>query len=73
MARIDVPTLQCDRCKWTTQDQQEMSKFNTITGQWDGYQSSKEKWDLCESCWKSLVEEFLGNHPVKALVRLTNG
>lgn len=51
MTRIDVPTLQCDRCGKTTQDTNEMGRYRHLRGQYDGYQGSEENWDLCPSCW----------------------
>jgi hypothetical protein len=54
--RLDVPTLQCDRCKYTTKDTDEMSKYRTLTGMYDGYQSAREKWDLCPPCYQLFLE-----------------
>jgi hypothetical protein len=55
MTRIDVPTLRCDRCKRETQDIDEMGKYQTLTGIYDGYQGASEKWDLCPDCWKQFI------------------
>lgn len=55
MARIDVPTMLCDRCKTTTQDLDEMGKFRSLTGMYDKYQGASEKWDLCPSCWNAFL------------------
>lgn len=49
--RVDVPTMRCDRCGSRTQDLAEMGKYRTLTGMYDGYQGSKERWDLCPPCW----------------------
>lgn len=51
MTRIDVPTLQCDRCKNTTQDADVMAHYQKLTGMWNGYGSTKQEWDLCPECW----------------------
>jgi hypothetical protein len=51
--RVDVPTLRCDRCSFETQDQNLMGGFNTLKGQWNGYQGTKQEWDLCPECWKT--------------------
>lgn len=55
MARIDVPTMQCDRCKATTQDLGEMCKYQSLTGMYDGYGKQKQSWDLCPLCWKDFM------------------
>lgn len=69
MARIDVPTLQCDRCKLTTQDQREMIKFKKINWYVDSIGSKEIKQDLCSTCFENF-QEFMKNKPVKGLVRL---
>jgi hypothetical protein len=56
MARLDVPTLQCDRCKTATQDLMEMGRFNKLTGIWDGYGSSRQAWDMCPICWTKFLD-----------------
>jgi hypothetical protein len=63
MTRIDVPTLQCNRCKTTTQDTTEMGRFRSLTGMYDKYQGASEQWDLCPTCWSAFLL-FTGNHPV---------
>lgn len=47
--RVDVPTLQCDRCNATTQDTSVMMLFKKITHY---HMSGHDDWDLCPSCWK---------------------
>lgn len=59
MARIDVPTMQCDRCKTTTQDLDWMGRYRSLTGMYDKYQGASEKWDLCPACWDSFLS-FIG-------------
>lgn len=49
MARVDVPTLQCDRCKVTTQSKNEMVAFKRVQ---HSHISGNEEWDLCPSCWE---------------------
>ncbi len=50
--RIDTPTLQCDRCKYTTQDLQEMGKFHKIT---ENTMSGIYQWDLCFDCYRRFI------------------
>lgn len=69
MARVDVPTLQCDRCKLTTQDRDEMWKFKKINWYVDSIESKEVKQDLCPTCFENF-QEFMKNKPVKGLVRL---
>lgn len=69
MARIDVPTLQCDRCKLTTQDQREMIKFKSVNWHSDIMGAQTFKKDLCSTCFENF-QEFMKNKPVKGLVRL---
>ena len=56
MSRVDVPTLQCDRCKHKTQDQTEMSHFQKL---WRSHMSGDDMWDLCPDCWNLFVNHFL--------------
>ena len=63
MARIDVPTLQCDRCKMSTTVDEIMSRFNTLTGMYDKCQGASERWDLCTFCWGQFLQ-FTKNMPV---------
>lgn len=53
MTRVDVPTLQCDRCGIKTQDLTEMSRFNTLS--YD-HMNGQKKWDFCPECWKRWIE-----------------
>lgn len=46
--RLDVPTLQCDRCKKTTQNLQEMGTFQRIE---HSHVSGTDRWDLCRMCF----------------------
>lgn len=48
MSRIDVPTLQCDRCKATTQDTQKMIDYHKLSYY---HISGKDEWDLCIGCF----------------------
>ena len=50
MTRIDVPTLQCDRCRITTQDTSVMSRFKKLTY---SHMSGNDNWDLCPQCWRA--------------------
>lgn len=65
MVRVDVPTIQCDRCKNTTQDMDEMSKYQKLTGMWNGYGSTKQEWDLCSKCYKEFTNFIDGYHNVR--------
>ena len=56
--RIDVPTLRCDRCGETAQDESVMARFITLRGQWDEYQGTKQRWDLCRHCFE-LFEDWI--------------
>ena len=47
MTRVDVPTLQCDRCGKTTQDIKEMASYFTLTHY---HVSGSTNWDLCPEC-----------------------
>lgn len=49
MSRVDVPTLECDRCGYRTQGLSEMACFFKLSN----YNVSGEKcWDLCPNCAK---------------------
>ena len=50
MARVDVPTLACDRCGWTTQDTAAMASFRKLTHY---HMSGHDEWDLCPPCWSA--------------------
>lgn len=67
MTRIDVPTLQCDRCKTSTQDENEMSRFRSLTGMYDKYQGASEKWDLCATCWRDFLRFIQGEGIVECI------
>lgn len=57
MSRIDKPTLQCDRCKHTTQDTREMASFQKLA---HSHMSGRDEWDLCAWCWsvfKAFIED----------------
>lgn len=49
MARIDIPQLQCDRCKADTTDTREMTRYQKLTHY---HMSGSENWDICPRCWK---------------------
>jgi len=56
MARIDVPTLQCDRCEFATQDESVMARFITLRNNWAGYGKPKDTaWDLCGACYAGFI------------------
>lgn len=52
MARVDIPTLQCDRCKTTTQDTRVMGTYRVLTYY---HMSGTDEWDLCEDCWADFL------------------
>lgn len=56
MSRLDVPTLQCDRCKETTTDPRVMTEFTKLKSDKG---TSGENWDLCMKCWIWYKERFL--------------
>lgn len=47
MARTDIPTLECDRCKFTTQDLTMMGKFKQLRHH---HPEGATIWDLCPTC-----------------------
>lgn len=52
MARIDVTTLRCDRCGYTTQDPlKSWRKFRHLRTDWSEYDKKKAEWDLCPDCF----------------------
>ena len=56
MARLDVPTLQCDRCKNITTDPLEMCGFHKLNNDdVSGYKSL----DLCKNCWFQFTKNFM--------------
>ncbi len=57
MSRIDTPTLQCDRCKHTTQDIREMGSFQKLT---HSHMSGRDEWDLCKDCWLAFKSFIAG-------------
>lgn len=65
MARLDIPTLQCDRCKKTTTDPNEILEFTKLKSD-EGL--TGESWDLCGNCWTWFKQRFLtkiGSLPVE--------
>lgn len=52
MSRLDVPTLQCDKCKNTTQDLRQMSTYAQL--QMPSV-SGTEKWDICPFCTRAFL------------------
>jgi hypothetical protein len=48
MSRVDVPTLQCDRCGYTTNDLHEMGNFGRLS---HSHMGGTDEWDLCPACW----------------------
>lgn len=60
MTRVNVPTLQCDRCKRTTQDLNEMGTYRKIM-YYDMTPSNNLTWDLCPSCWCAAVAFLSGS------------
>jgi len=58
MTRVDVPTLRCDRCGFTTQDLSEMAKFQELMHYSQAPTASK--WDLCAACWIQFNRSFIG-------------
>jgi len=58
MSRVDVPTLQCDRCKVTTQDLTDMGKFHHLQHP-NGPGHDTQVWDLCPACWKQFLAWLL--------------
>ena len=53
--RVDVPTLRCDRCKKTTQDQMVMGSYQQIV-YYGMMPNDKKRWDLCLECWTAFKE-----------------
>ena len=47
MSRIDVPTMQCDRCKVITDDRNVMCKYYVLRS--DNVHGGTQR-DLCEDC-----------------------
>lgn len=47
MTRVDIPTLECDRCGNTTQDIKTMAGYMTLTHY---HVSGSTNWDLCIEC-----------------------
>lgn len=52
MSRIDIPTLQCDRCRDITQDMKEMPSFRKLTYY---HMSGHDEWDMCPTCWAAFL------------------
>ena len=52
MARIDIPTLECDRCLYTTQDTAEMAEYFKLTHY---HMGGSDEWDLCPECRKQFL------------------
>lgn len=55
MSRIDVPTLKCDRCGWSTQDLSEMGRFFTLT---HGHMSGEDTKQARVAYLRLLTDEF---------------
>lgn len=61
MGRIDIPTVECDRCKVVTQVLAEMARYQTID---HSHMSGIEKWMLCPDCWgafKTFIDGSAGH------------
>jgi len=58
MAKLDIPTLQCDRCKIATTDKMEMMGFQELRHSDIG---GEQKWDLCKECWNKFLTIFIGS------------
>jgi len=59
MARINVPTVKCDRCGLTTSDTQEMFKFQKLAS--DGRDMGFPiTYDLCPACSEDF-KKFIAN------------
>ncbi len=58
IARIDVPTLQCDRCKDITTDEEMMARYAKLL-----LVSTQEKWDLCPDCIGYYFKRLFGTMP----------
>lgn len=54
--RLDKPTLQCDRCKFITDDLTVMFSFSRLS---HSHMSGTEEWDLCPTCWNDFQDDFL--------------
>lgn len=48
MARIDIPVLQCDRCKRQTSDLDDMASYIQLTQ--SSVSQREKKIDLCPTC-----------------------
>jgi hypothetical protein len=57
--RIDIPTLKCDRCGFTTQDLPEMARFIKVE---QPHASGTETWDLCFDC-RVAFGKFIAGEP----------
>lgn len=57
MARVDKPTLQCDRCKCVVTDLREMGRFFNLNHYHPG---GTDRWDICPECWKLFINGFIG-------------
>lgn len=56
--RLDKPTLQCDRCGFTTTDLHIMGTFSQLE---TTHMTTRETWDLCSPCYRQFINEFIMN------------
>lgn len=65
MARVDIPTLECDRCHKQTQSKREMADWMSLTR---NTVSETEPYDLCPPCGASFFAFMRGdNIPFKPI------
>lgn len=58
MARIDIPVLQCDRCKRRTSDMGDMATYIQLTQ--SSVSEREKKVDLCSTCTAQLNNFMMG-------------
>lgn len=61
MARIDVPTMRCDRCGWVTTNEHEVSMFTSVEWYSDPVAQKRERPDLCKQCCSDFTLLFMKN------------
>jgi hypothetical protein len=57
VSRVDVPTLKCDRCGYTTQDTKEMISYKKLSR---SHMSGENSWDLCPACYLAFMKFIAG-------------
>lgn len=69
MSRVDIPVLECDRCKSRTSDKNQMAAYIQLTRSHVG---GNEQFDLCSPCAYEFKMLFMECKEVEPKTRSNN-